>query len=97
MNSDICNAIRNKDIISFNYDGGIRIVEPYCYGVSTAGNLVLRCFQIDGYSLSGKPMGWKLFKIGEMSSISLTEKKIFNIRSGYNPNDKGMIRIICNI
>jgi len=29
MNTEICNAIRNKNLIEFYDDGGTRIVEPH--------------------------------------------------------------------
>ncbi len=42
MNSLICNAIANKNIIEFYYKGGIRLVEPHCYGIQkNSGNDVL--------------------------------------------------------
>lgn len=38
MNQDICRAIDNRNLISFNYDGGSRKVEPHCYGRGKKGN-----------------------------------------------------------
>jgi hypothetical protein len=52
MNAKIWNGIRN--LLEFNYEGGIRLVEPHCYGITTAGSEGLRACQIDGYSSSGK-------------------------------------------
>ena len=94
---DFCSAIKNKEIIQFYYDGGIRIVEPFCYGETHRGNIVLRAFQIDGYSSSGNSEGWKLFKVEDMSDISLVGRKFTKIREHYNPNDKAMLRIICKV
>jgi hypothetical protein len=94
---NICEAIQNREIIQFYYDGGLRVVEPYCYGESGKGNLVLRGFQIEGYSSSGESVGWKLFKIDEMVNISFSGHKFTGTRPNYNPNDRGMIRIICNV
>lgn len=97
MAYDFCDAIRNKEIIEFYYDGGKRIVEPYCYGESTRGNLVLRGYQIEGYSSSGENEGWKLFKEDDMNNITSIGQKFAKIRPNYNPNDKAMVRIICSI
>lgn len=97
MAFNICEAIEGRDVIQFQYDGGLRIVEPFCYGESSKGNLVLRGFQIDGFSSSGASTGWKLFKKDEMHDISLYGIKFTQIRPHYNPNDKGMVRIICNV
>jgi len=97
MNDIICDAINNREIIQFYYDGGVRVVEPFCYGESTKGNLVLRGYQIEGYSTSGSPVGWKLYRESEMINIQLTGRNFTEIRPYYNPNDKGMDRIICNV
>lgn len=94
---NICEAIEKREIIKFYYDGGSRIVEPFCYGENSRGNIVLRGYQIGGYSTSGESEGWKLFKEDEMVDVSLYGKKFTQIRPHYNPNDKGMVRIICNV
>ena len=52
MNQNICSAIRDKKIIAFYYDGGLRKIEPHCHGITKKGNKVLRAFQISGYSRS---------------------------------------------
>lgn len=93
----VCDAINNREVIQFYYDGGMREVEPFCFGENSKGNCVLRGFQISGYSSSGKSVGWKLFKVDDMSNFSLIGRKFTKIRQDYNPNDKGMIRIICNV
>jgi predicted DNA-binding transcriptional regulator YafY len=97
MNSTICNAIRNKQVLEFYYDGGSRLVEPFCHGVSTAGNEVLRGFQTGGYSKSGNSHTWKMFRVDEISSISIKNEKFTGNRPHYNPNDKGMTKIHCNV
>jgi len=97
LNTTICSAIRSKQVITFYYDGGERVVEPFCYGISSSGNELLRGFQVGGYSKSGKPFSWKLFRVDEISRISLTNETFQEIRPNYNPNDKGMKTIYCHI
>lgn len=97
MNSTICNAITKKQVLEFYYDGGIRTVEPFCHGISTAGNEVLRGFQKGGYSESGNSHTWKMFKVDEITSISIKNEKFTGQRPNYNPNDKGMRQIHCNV
>jgi hypothetical protein len=42
MNNKIAKAISNKQVIQFYYEGGIRIVEPHCYGLhKTTGGMGL--------------------------------------------------------
>ena len=50
MNTEICNAIWNKNLNEFYYDGRTRIVEPHWHGVTNSRNKDLRAFQVDGYS-----------------------------------------------
>lgn len=97
MNAKICQAIASRSVLRFSYDGGTRAVEPYCHGVSTAGHEVLRGYQIGGYSQSGNPTSWKLYEVAKMSGLSQTEQAFATNRAGYNPNDRGMSSIHCNV
>ena len=97
MNPKICSAIRSRRIIRFYYDGGFRTVEPYCYGISTAGNEVLRGYQLGGYSRSGKPTDWKLFRVSEIQSLTITHRHFTGHRPEYDPNDSMMTRIFCHV
>jgi len=92
MDSVIVNSIRNKYLLEFYYDGGSRIVEPHCYGLTTKGNEGLRAYQVDGYSSSGE-MGWKMFDMGKARSIKALNQSFNNPRSGYKRGDRGMSRI----
>ena len=49
MFKEICKAIESRKIIAFNYDGGSRRVEPYCYGISKNRKKLLRAYQISGF------------------------------------------------
>ncbi|MDD4320395.1 MAG: WYL domain-containing protein [Acidaminococcaceae bacterium] len=97
MEETICDAIENKKMLKFSYTEGERTVEPYCYGKSKTGKLVLRAFQVNGFSGSGEKEGWKLFSLEKISGLKWTGEFFTQIRPDYNPNDKGMIEIICNI
>lgn len=33
------------------------------------GNLLLRAFQVEGYSKNGNPSGWKLFRVDKISHL----------------------------
>jgi len=93
MNSVLCKTILEKKVIRFYYDGGYRLAEPHCYGVSKDGNELLRAYQTGGYSESNNPMGWKLFRLDELSNLSTTEDSFTNSRLQYDPNDKAMASI----
>jgi len=97
MNNDICSAIENKLVLNLYYGGGNRKVEPFCYGVSKAGNEVLSAYQTSGYSGSGNYNGWKLFLISEIRNMEVTSEKFDGNRLKYNPNDSRMTTIHCHV
>jgi hypothetical protein len=94
MIPQICSAIELNRVIKFYYNGGIRLVEPFCCGVhKTTGSNVLRGYQIGGYSESGETEGWKLFQVSEISELVITDDTFSCSRANYNPNDKAMSTI----
>ncbi len=97
MNELIKNAIEHKRLLRFYYDDGLRVVEPFCYGLSSAGHQVLRAYQVAGYSKSGPPVGWRLYKLSDMKNIALADERFEIIRPGYNPNDSGMTQIYSRV
>lgn len=84
-------------MITFDYDGGRRTVEPHCHGVSTAGNEVLRGYQTDGHSRSGRSIDWKLFDVSKMLLVHVTEETFPTNRPDYNPRDQHMDVVHCHV
>jgi hypothetical protein len=96
MKSFICDAIHNKNLIELIYEGHKRVVEPHCYGVSTAGNEALRLYQVDGYS-STRTMGWKMYDLSKARNITVLDETFNSPRPGYKRNDRGMSKIYCQL
>lgn len=96
MDTLIKSAIETMSVLEFDYEGEPRVVEPHCYGITTAGNEAIRCYQIDGYSSSGK-LGWKLYDLSKASDIRTTSKTFSGPREGYKPGDKAMSQIFCEL
>jgi hypothetical protein len=92
----LCRAIASKYLVQFKYEGRTRIVEPFCCGISTAENYVLRGFQIRG-SDKTKPLCWRLYELAEMSQLSVTQHSFNGKREEYNLKDSAMIKIFCCI
>lgn len=92
----LCRAINGRMLVQFKYDGRSRIVEPYCCGISTAENYVLRGFQIRG-SDKTKPLCWKLYELSEMSQLSITQHVFNGKREEYKANDSAMAKMFCCI
>jgi hypothetical protein len=96
MKKEIIDAIENLIVIEFHYEGELRVVEPHCYGQTTAGNEGLRAFQVDGYSSSGK-FGWKMYDLGKAENINVTDQSFVGPRPGYSSGDKGMSKIFIEL
>jgi hypothetical protein len=56
-------------LIVFRYGASDRVVAPFVVGVSSEGNPLLRGYQIEGTSRSGKGEGWRVFQIRKMENV----------------------------
>ena len=97
MNATICEAIRTRAVLHFDYDGGQRTVEPHAHGTSTAGHEVLRAYQTGGYSKSGPPTGWRLFDVAKMANVRVGAEHFPAPRAQYNPQDSAMTSVHCHV
>ena len=93
---NINKAIDNKIRIKIFYRGdkniaaGQRTVEVYAYGLSSAGNPVMRAFQLAGDTQTEIP-DWKLFRVDRISRWVETNQRFDQPRPKFNPNgDRSM-------
>ena len=73
----------SKVIINYHSDGkdnntGTRVIEPITYGLTKAGNPVLRAFQPYGDTTTQTP-GWKMFRLDRISYWEETKEKFYNV------------------
>jgi hypothetical protein len=92
-----CEAIRKRALLEFRYQDRLRIVAPYCFGVSTRGVEVLRAIQLRGSSASGGLGFGKLWDVSKMTSLRTLDETFVPDDPNYNPNDSGMREIYCRI
>ena len=97
MKEKIIEAITHRQGLSFRYDNHNRIVEPHLLGVSTAGHMTLNAYQVEGGSSSGKIPGWRPFLLSKISGLSIVATTFSSARNGYNPNAKGMQKILARL
>lgn len=108
--SSVSNAIRKRyEAEIYYYDptdpkgSGKRIIQPVAYGLSKAGNMVLRAFQPYGDTKTKIPH-WKLFRLDKIRNWKTLKNRIFKEPPGqfsaegeYNPNgDKSMSQVYLN-
>lgn len=97
MERMITEAIENCKLIEFNYKDEVRIVEPYTFGVSSTGKDVLSAFQVEGGSTSSDDLGWRLFSVGKIDNLRVSDIGFQSERDGYNPNDSRMQEIYITV
>ena len=85
---NMSSAIKNRQLITFEYHGDLRTVEPHTYGVDLRGHQALCAFQVAGGSSSGVYVGWKTFHIDEMENLVILPTKFARARDGYQCGDK---------
>lgn len=93
--SNAGDAIRHRFEVEITYsgdNGGKRIIQPVAYGMSKAGNMVLRAFQPFGTTKTKVPH-WKMFRLDKIDSWKVLRNRIFSEPPGqygaegkFNPN-----------
>lgn len=91
----ICEAIRDKRLLQFDYRGLQRIVAPYCHGTSTRGTEVVRAVQVRGASSAGGYGFGKLWTVADIAHPVVLDESFVADDPDYNPDDSAMIHIHC--
>lgn len=65
----IIEAMEWPKLIVFRYDDSDRVVAPFVVGVSSEGVPLMRGYQLEGISRSGKGAGWRVFKVSKMENV----------------------------
>jgi hypothetical protein len=94
----IIDALHNRKVLEFSYDGQPRIVEPQSYGLSKKTNqLLMRGYQRGGASASGYTRGVRLFDVAKISRLRQTGEQFGKTQPGHNPNDSAMSKVIISL
>ena len=86
-------AGRAGTCLSLSYNGFTRLVEVHAVGVTSAGNRVMRVFQVAGGSSSGESFGWKLMRLDAANDIAVSDQVSQAPRPLYKRGDRAMRRI----
>ena len=69
---DFVQAVNQRLILSFTYDGLSRLVQPATYGITSTGKASLRCCLIAGASRRNSIPCWELYTIAKMQNVTST-------------------------
>ena len=100
--NDVNDAIQNMHKVKITYDKNghnrARIICPVAYGISTAGNPVVRAFQEAGDTNTSVPK-WKLFRLERILSWENLSNQPYDIHKlvGFNKNGDEQIETLYTI
>lgn len=102
--NSIEDSIKNRYRVVINYEGdpshgiapGIRTIEVYAYGLTKAGNPVIRAFQPYGDTASKVP-NWKFFRIDRIKSWKPTYSLVTKPANGFNPDGDRSMSVVYSI
>lgn len=79
MEDEIMNAITQKQVITFVYDGRTRVCEPHVFGIANRKNQVL-CYQTGGGSVRGGVPEWRRFDVARIEDLVVTKDEFPGVR-----------------
>jgi hypothetical protein len=89
----IVQAMQRQRTLRFYYKGLLRVVIPTTYGYTAKGDLLMRGYQVGGYTSSSAAECWRTFKVAEVSRWQLSDG-FDRLPSGGSGHDKVFVRII---
>ena len=97
LDSLICDAIRARKLMMYEYGGLIRVVEPHLLGESDAGDALLSGWLRPGFSRSNPDGGWRTWRVDRINSAQILDHQFDGPRPGYNPADGSMRLVYCQL
>jgi hypothetical protein len=92
LNEVLVASIEGRRVLSFDYRGKRRIVEPQCYGIGTKGTELLRAHQLQG-GLQREP----LFDVAKIKGLVVLDKRFTEPGPDYKRNDSAMTTIFAQL
>lgn len=94
----VCKAVREKRLLSIEYHGGERLVEPYLHGFAADGREILVAFQRGGASSSGAESGWKAFIVADLVIMETIDVPFVRARPDYHAGySKNITEVHCQV
>jgi len=93
----LCTAIARRSLVMFEYGDLIRVVEPYRFGVNSAGHEMLSGWLRAGYSRSDPAGGWRNYLLTDISALQVLDAPFAGTRPGYAGHDPRMREVYCEL
>ncbi len=95
--NQIIEAIENRKLLEFTYDGYFRIVEPHTAGISRTGKDSLSAYQTEGDSNRGSVPCWGQFTVSKIENLQILDETFSGMRQGYTRGDSRMDEIFAEL
>ncbi|MFL5575803.1 MAG: hypothetical protein ACJ79S_07545 [Gemmatimonadaceae bacterium] len=95
MDGTICEAIRGRRLLIFEYADLMRVVEPHLYGINSAEHEALTAWLRPGNSRVDPQGGWRNYLVADMHHVQILDERFDGPRAGYNARDPRLVRIFC--
>jgi predicted DNA-binding transcriptional regulator YafY len=92
----LCRAIATRRVLRFEYDGGLRTVEPHAHGFAADGAELLSGYQTFGVSASGDLPGWRTFRLDQIATLRVTDDP-FTPRPDFDGARPGFSQLHCAV
>jgi hypothetical protein len=97
MDLRICNAIAERQLLMFAYQGVVRVVEPHLYGLTTAQHEALSAWMRAGWSRVDPDGGWRMFRLDGVEDLQALPERFDAPRPDFNPEDPHFSEIFCRL
>jgi hypothetical protein len=95
--ASVCAAIAGRRFLQFQYKGRWRVVYPCAHGWLDTGNAALRAHQVSLVAGSLRVAPGRLYLIEHMRGVTVTDQHFDDPPPGYRRDDRGMVRIHCQL
>jgi hypothetical protein len=93
----ICEAVRRRVLLEFDYDGLHRVVQPYRHGIGLTGRESLRAIQIAGQNRGKQGAAGKLWTVSKMVNLSVSAQSFLPDDVNDDPQDSAFESIDCAV
>jgi hypothetical protein len=97
LDRQLCDAIKRRLLVMFEYGDLIRVVEPHRVGVNSAGHPMLSGWLRAGYSRSDPAGGWRNYLLADVRSFQVLAAPFAGPRPGYALHDARMREVFCQL
>lgn len=91
-------SLEKHQLLAFDYDEKLRVIEPHAFGLTKDGNLALRAYQLSGESSRPLPT-WAMYRLDKIVNprVLETPSGAPRVNEGFVPNDRHLAHIFLEV